>query len=114
MSKEITNKSITGKGNFFGSLPTIQPMLIMLNASVLRKGRIASPQGTHEGAVGLSDASRRRKIRHPLVGVKQYKGGMMKRIAGLLFALMGILAVADHARADWGSAHYGGYQPWWN
>ena len=38
----------------------------------------------------------------------------MKRIACLLFALMGILAVAEHARADWHSAHYGGYQPWWN
>lgn len=38
----------------------------------------------------------------------------MKRIACLMLALTGILTAADSARADWGSAHYGGYQPWWN
>jgi len=38
----------------------------------------------------------------------------MKRIACFLFALTGVLAAADSARADWGSAQYGGYQPWWN
>jgi hypothetical protein len=38
----------------------------------------------------------------------------MKRFACLLFAVMGILAATENARADWGSAQYGGYQPWWN
>jgi len=39
----------------------------------------------------------------------------MKKFACLLIACMGMLAVtADNARADWGSMHYGGYQPWWN
>ena len=38
----------------------------------------------------------------------------MKKFACLLVALLGLCISADHARADWGSAHYGGYQPWWN
>jgi hypothetical protein len=39
----------------------------------------------------------------------------MKRFACLLFAVMGILAATGDTRAtDWGSAQYGGYQPWWN
>ena len=39
----------------------------------------------------------------------------MKRFACLLTACLGMmLATADSARADWGSLHYGGYQPWWN
>ena len=38
----------------------------------------------------------------------------MKRFACLLTALLGICLAASEARADWGSAHYGGYQPWWN
>jgi hypothetical protein len=39
----------------------------------------------------------------------------MKRFACLLTALLGVCLAANEARADgWGSAHYGGYQPWWN
>lgn len=39
----------------------------------------------------------------------------MKRFACLLIACMGmVVATADTVRADWGSLHYGGYQPWWN
>lgn len=39
----------------------------------------------------------------------------MKRFACLLVACAGmVLATAQSARADWGSCHYGGYQPWWN
>jgi len=39
----------------------------------------------------------------------------MKKFACLLTACLGMmLATADSARADWGSLHYGGYQPWWN
>ena len=37
----------------------------------------------------------------------------MKRFTCLLAALVG-LVVAGSAKADWGSLHYGGYQPWWN
>src|SRR5206468_11331600 len=42
------------------------------------------------------------------------KGVAMKRFACLLIALTGLFLAADGARADWGSASYGGYQPWWN
>src|SRR2546426_9023371 len=38
----------------------------------------------------------------------------MKRFAQVLCAALGLLVVAESARADWGSLHYGGYQPWWN
>ena len=38
----------------------------------------------------------------------------MKRFACLLLALTGTLVAADSARADFGSLHYGGHQPWWN
>ena len=38
----------------------------------------------------------------------------MKRFACLLIALTGLFLAADRACADWGSMHYGGYQPWWN
>ena len=38
----------------------------------------------------------------------------MKRFACLLTALLGLCVAAGDARADWGSLHYGGYQPWWN
>ena len=38
----------------------------------------------------------------------------MKRFASLLCAAVGVLGLAQGARADWGSAGYGGYQPWWN
>ena len=38
----------------------------------------------------------------------------MKRFAQLMCAALGLLLVAESARADWGSLHYGGYQPWWN
>jgi hypothetical protein len=39
----------------------------------------------------------------------------MKRFACLVLTLGSLLAAANSARADWwGSAHYGGYQPWWN
>lgn len=39
----------------------------------------------------------------------------MKRFASLLVAVSGVLLAAGGARAeDWGSLHYGGYQPWWN
>ena len=39
----------------------------------------------------------------------------MKRLACFVLALgtIGSLA-AENARADFGSLHYGGYQPWWN
>jgi hypothetical protein len=38
----------------------------------------------------------------------------MKRFASLGLTLGLLLAAANSARADWGSCHYGGYQPWWN
>ncbi len=38
----------------------------------------------------------------------------MKRFASLVCAAVAVLGVASSARAEWGSAHYGGYQPWWN
>ena len=38
----------------------------------------------------------------------------MKRFACLVFTVGVLLATANGARADWGSCHYGGYQPWWN
>lgn len=38
----------------------------------------------------------------------------MKRFAVLMIALTGLFLAAEGARADWGSASYGGYQPWWN
>jgi hypothetical protein len=38
----------------------------------------------------------------------------MKKFACLFVALLGMALTADNARADWGSCHYGGYQPWWN
>jgi hypothetical protein len=39
----------------------------------------------------------------------------MKKFACLFVALLGLALTADTSRAaDWGSAHYGGYQPWWN
>ncbi len=38
----------------------------------------------------------------------------MKRFACLFLALSGVLVAAGSARADFGSLHYGGYQPWWN
>ena len=38
----------------------------------------------------------------------------MKRFACLTIALLGLILTADGVRADWGSCHYGGYQPWWN
>lgn len=38
----------------------------------------------------------------------------MKKIAFVLCAVLGYLAVADEAQASWGTLHYGGYQPWWN
>ena len=38
----------------------------------------------------------------------------MKRFASLVLTLGVLFAAANNARADWGSCHYGGYQPWWN
>ncbi|MFO0968944.1 MAG: hypothetical protein U0793_25610 [Gemmataceae bacterium] len=38
----------------------------------------------------------------------------MKRFAGFVCAALGLLFLAESARADVGSLHYGGYQPWWN
>jgi len=38
----------------------------------------------------------------------------MKRLATLLCAVLAIFTAAQVARADGGSLHYGGYQPWWN
>jgi hypothetical protein len=38
----------------------------------------------------------------------------MKRFACLLVAVLAIFCAAEVARADTGSLHYGGYQPWWN
>jgi hypothetical protein len=38
----------------------------------------------------------------------------MKRFASLVCAALAILTAAEVARADFGSLHYGGYQPWWN
>ena len=38
----------------------------------------------------------------------------MKRFACVMVALGGLLVCASGARAEWGSLHYGGYQPWWN
>jgi hypothetical protein len=38
----------------------------------------------------------------------------MKRFACLLGAVLAVLTTAEVVRADTGSLHYGGYQPWWN
>jgi hypothetical protein len=38
----------------------------------------------------------------------------MKRFAIALCAALGLFVGGQSARADWGSATYGGYQPWWN
>lgn len=38
----------------------------------------------------------------------------MKRFSILLSAVLAVVLSAQSARADWGSLHYGGYQPWWN
>ena len=38
----------------------------------------------------------------------------MNRFASLLCAVLTVLTVAEVARADAASLHYGGYQPWWN
>src|SRR5580765_6886734 len=39
----------------------------------------------------------------------------MKRILLVACAVVGMfVATAQASRADWGSANYGGYQPWWN
>jgi hypothetical protein len=38
----------------------------------------------------------------------------MKRFASFVCAALGLLFLAGSARADVGSLHYGGYQPWWN
>jgi hypothetical protein len=38
----------------------------------------------------------------------------MKRFAIALCAALGLFASSQSARADWGSLHYGGQQPWWN
>ena len=38
----------------------------------------------------------------------------MKRFASLVCAAAAVLGLASSARAEWGSLHYGGYQPWWN
>src|SRR5207245_1657206 len=49
------------------------------------------------------------------VGDQPSKGVAMKRFACLVLTLGSVLVAANSARADWlGSAHYGGYQPWWN
>lgn len=39
---------------------------------------------------------------------------MKKFLAITLSAVIGLSAVCEPASASWGSAHYGGYQPWWN
>jgi hypothetical protein len=39
---------------------------------------------------------------------------MMKRFACIVLTLGTLMVAANSARADWGSCHYGGYQPWWN
>src|SRR5450432_730008 len=56
----------------------------------------------------------RRQRRGRTVSRVNAKGVAMKRFACLLTALLGVCLAANEARADWGSAHYGGYQPWWN
>jgi hypothetical protein len=38
----------------------------------------------------------------------------MKRFALMIGAALGVLISSGYAKAGWGSAHYGGYQPWWN
>ena len=38
----------------------------------------------------------------------------MKRFSILMSAILAVLVTGQAARADWGSLHYGGYQPWWN
>ena len=38
----------------------------------------------------------------------------MKRFASLVCAAAAVLGMAGSARAEWGSLHYGGHQPWWN
>jgi hypothetical protein len=39
----------------------------------------------------------------------------MKRFSILMSAILAVLVSGSAARAsDWGSMHYGGYQPWWN
>src|SRR4051812_45672048 len=40
---------------------------------------------------------------------------MMKRFMLLACAVVGVfVGTCQVSRADWGSLHYGGYQPWWN
>src|SRR5687768_9595086 len=38
----------------------------------------------------------------------------MKRFAILMSAVVALFVCENAAKADWGSLHYGGYQPWWN
>jgi hypothetical protein len=38
----------------------------------------------------------------------------MKRFAILLSTILAVLVTSDSAKAEWGGAHYGGWQPWWN
>ena len=38
----------------------------------------------------------------------------MKRFAIVICAALGVLVNGEMVQADWGSLHYGGYQPWWN
>src|SRR6266446_5055830 len=38
----------------------------------------------------------------------------MKRMALVLSAVIGLLAVANTSRASWGACGYSGYQPWYN
>jgi hypothetical protein len=42
------------------------------------------------------------------------KGVAMKRFVKVVCAALGLLVAAQGAYASWGSATYGGYQPWWN
>ena len=38
----------------------------------------------------------------------------MKRFAILLSTILAVLVSGEAAKAEWGGAHYGGHQPWWN
>jgi hypothetical protein len=38
----------------------------------------------------------------------------MKRYALIVCAALGMVLSSGVARAEWGSCHYSGYQPWWN
>src|SRR5437764_13701973 len=82
------------------------------------QGRIADHSGCrrHTGPCGDTregtEASGPRRI--GTVGGQPSKGVAMKRFACLVLALGGLMVSANSARADWGSLHYGGYQPWWN